>query len=82
MLILYHTHTEEPLVCEDGDVRLVDGATPYEGRVEICLNNQLGSVCSNEWSFKDALVLCRQAGFPGAGMLLIYKLYLANIRPF
>ncbi len=33
-----------------------------EGRVEICINNQYGSVCSHRWDERDAAVVCRQLG--------------------
>ena len=53
-----------------GDVRLVGGSFPLEGRVEICLNNQWQSVCSrytSSWSAPDAKVVCRQLGYSTLG---------------
>ena len=44
----------------DGDVRLVDGSNPLEGRVEICLNRAWGTICNNSFSISDAAVVCRQ----------------------
>ena len=48
-----------------GEIRLRDGTTSLEGRVEICYNNVWGAVCENSWSTNDAIVTCRQLGFSG-----------------
>jgi deleted-in-malignant-brain-tumors protein 1 len=37
------------------------------GRIEICFNNQWGTICDNLWSTADANVACRQLGFDGTG---------------
>ena len=54
--------------CTEGDVRLVNGHTKYEGRVEICLNNTWGAVCQYNWHSADAKVVCRQLGFSATGV--------------
>ena len=51
--------------CSEGEVRLVDGRTEKDGRVEICLNGFWGSVCDVNWDERDARVVCRQLGFNG-----------------
>ena len=47
----------------EGDIRLVNGQSALEGRVEICFDDQWGTVCDDGWGDNDTSVVCRQLGF-------------------
>ena len=46
--------------CLEGDIRLVGGASPQEGVVEVCFDGIWNPICDNLWSVEDAQVACRQ----------------------
>ena len=52
----------EPL-CTPGQIRLVNGSSANEGRVEMCLDGVWGTLCGNFWIEVDSLVTCRQLGY-------------------
>jgi deleted-in-malignant-brain-tumors protein 1 len=53
--------------CSQGAIRLLDGSTTTEGRVEICNNNAWGTVCNDLWDNVDAEIACKQLGLPSSG---------------
>ena len=63
------------VICHDGDVRLVGGSQPHEGRVEVCFNETWGTICYYispwSWNISQADVVCKQLGYSGAGKINI-----------
>lgn len=51
------------LACSDGEVQLCGGMSLLEGTVELCRNQQWGTVCDEAWDTSDAGVVCGQLGY-------------------
>ena len=53
--------------CNDTDIRLTGGRNEREGRVEVCIGGQWGTICNDSWATTDAAVVCRQLGLATEG---------------
>ena len=65
--------------CTSGDIRLMNGSSRLEGRVELCSQGIWGSIArrySYDWDYIDAEVVCRQLGYPWECELTIIIYYL------
>lgn len=56
-------------------VRLRGGTVPWEGYLEVRLNNVWGRICQTGWGSVDSGVLCRELGYAGG---LLRQCDLAN----
>ena len=53
-----------------------------EGRVEICIDNQYGTVCDDRWDELEATVVCRQLQHTSTGIrnyYIVWSLYVIMI---
>ena len=56
--------------CHEDAVRLQDGTSSLEGRVEICRDDIWGTVCDDGWTSVDSRVVCRELGHSVAGNII------------
>ena len=66
--------------CVHGAGRLVSGNTSMEGRAEVCINGQWGTICDDEWTDDSANVMCGQVGHASVGKELYVNLLLQMLH--
>ena len=62
--------------CNETDIKLVNGQSFNDGRVEVCLHGLWGSVCDSKWDTRDAKVVCRQLQYNGREFNICVLLYV------
>ncbi|WAR30253.1 NETR-like protein [Mya arenaria] len=62
-------------------IRLVGGSNQYNGRVEILHDGAWGTVCDDEFTDTNALVVCKMLNYPTAGAKAITNLIDLPIAP-
>lgn len=63
-IIILHVSTDPSASCINGAVRLSGGRDRFEGRAEICIGGEWGTICQDLfWNDVDARVICRQLGY-------------------
>ncbi|XP_069120541.1 galectin-3-binding protein B-like [Argopecten irradians] len=64
---------------DEGALRLVDGPSELEGRLEVFHEGQWGTICDDGFNMDDARVACRQLGYSGGSYIRYYTPGKGNI---
>lgn len=62
------SHDEDVGVACAWPVRLVNGSLPSQGRVEVLINGQWGTINDRKWDDREATVICSQLGYRLGGI--------------
>ena len=59
-IVMFHNAT---MGVDSTSIRLAEGNSPREGRVEVYNGHSWGTVCDDNWDRSDAIVVCEHLGF-------------------
>eukprot|EP00731_Ephydatia_muelleri_P031789 Em0023g296a len=62
-------------LCNDGQMKLLNGSSRSEGTVQVCYNNSYGTVCDDKWNEMDAMVVCRALNLNYTSVVPLRKAY-------
>ena len=69
----------DQIICTFYLVRLVDGSSRSEGRLEVYYNGGWGTVCNDGWDDHYATLVCTQLGFGASGITADFGAGTGNI---
>ena len=59
---------------------MTGGSNDNEGRVEVCVLGQWGTVCDDVWSQQNAKIACNQLGIEGGKTFKIIRRILPTVE--
>ena len=71
--VICQGYPPRPMECEYGDVRLANGSSKTEGRLEICAYGYWAVPCTGHLSVKQAAMVCKYLGLPVDGVYQAYN---------
>ena len=60
---------------------MIGGSYPWEGRVEIYLSGEWGTVTDSQWTNEDAQVVCRGLGYFKPGINNNKVMFICRVDP-
>ena len=76
----FYVYVGDAVIEKEGRVRLVGGAQPHEGLVEMFLFGRWGTLCRSDyrytWTLSNASTICQHLGYAGAAAALSRAIYV------